>query len=398
MIKFVTLTFRIKVLLLVSTEAAVIATSANDCYTKFPSGQTPYENDGGCYFCAKFPDSTFPISNLDDLADNCMQMCDSDPKCTAFTIARQASLHAHEYYWGSSANCCLEREEYPQETFINAHNGGDEPNTCEKEIMCWTRYEANTAAATASCSNEDKRQEKSELCAKVWKAREFTEEKKKQHIDFVKGGCNYKDETFESMLSEAYDQCKAEIEAEQQNSSFNTDRQRSAWIAHGVIGVIAYGILVPVSAFTPFFPGLIPAESYMAIHIATFALTMITVLLGLKTMKNLGNVGESHRKEAHHVIGLLLLLLVSLQALVSIHRGEERKLITVAGLFAFCFGVYQVQSGLGLFSLTYETINWSQVYLGYILWLMLMVAGVRIWTKYQGKTREYTQIQMRSFQ
>lgn len=370
----------------------------DDCgYTKL-HGQTPYENDGGCYFCGKFKGSSFPISDHNDLADNCQQMCDADPKCSAFMIARSASLHAHEYYWGSAANCCLEREEYPPELFINAHEGGDEPNMCEKETMCWTRYEANTSSN--SCK---KKKKKSKLCQKVWKARPITEEKKKKYIDFVKGGCNYNDKKFEEMLGEAYEQCKAEIAAEppepetlkQRSFSMAEDRERSAWIAHGVIGTIIFGILVPISTFTPFFHGLIPVGAYTTIHIATFVMTFVTVLVALKTMGGLTNVGESHSKESHHIVGLLLLLFVSIQTLGSIQRDDKSRLVTVCGLFAFAFGVYEVHSGLGIFALKYDTIDLKSVYLGYIGWLMLVVIGAKVWMR---KTRvEYTRIQMKAF-
>lgn len=385
--------------------AAAAADAANDdctsSYTQMPHGQTPYENDGGCLFCAKFSGSTFPISDLDDLADNCKRMCENDSGCTAYTIARQASLHAHEYYWGAAANCCLEREEYPPETFINAHNGGDEPNTCEKESMCWTRFEKNTAVV--SC---DKKQKKSKLCQPIWKARKFTDEKIKKHIDFIKKGCDYKDKKFESMLDEAYKQCKAEIEADpkkvQQTSFSNTDGQRSAWIWHGVIGVIAFGILAPLSAFSPSFASLIPIETYSAIHIATFVLTFVTVLIAFKTKKGLGDHSDSHTKEAHQIVGLALLLLVCLRTLASIHRGEKSasKLITGAGLIVFGVGVYEVQSGCSLFATDYDTVNWGQVYMGYIGWLVLMVVGGKLAMKYRGgrPRTKYTQVQMKAFE
>ncbi len=172
--------------------------------------------------------------------------------------------------------------------------------------------------------------------------------------------------------------------------SIAKDRKRSAWIVHGVIGTIVFGILVPISSFTPFFHGLIPVEAYTVIHIATYVMTFVTVSVALKTMGGLINVGESHSKENHHIVGLLLLLLVSIQTLGSISR--KSRLVTVSGLLAFAFGVYEVHSGLGLFALQYDTIDLKSVYLGYIGWLMLVVIGAKLWMR---KTRvEYTRIQI----
>ena len=172
--------------------------------------------------------------------------------------------------------------------------------------------------------------------------------------------------------------------------SIAKDRKRSAWIAHGVMGTIVFGILVPVSTFTPFFHGLIPVEAYIVIHVATYVMTFVTVSVAIKTMGGLINVGESHSKENHHIVGLLLLLLVSIQTLGSIQRDAKSRLVTVSGLLAFAFGVYEVHSGLSLFAL-YDTIDLKSVYLGYICWLMLVVIGAKLWML---KTRvEYTLIQ-----
>ena len=390
--------------------AAISAVASDDCaasYTRLPHGQTPYENDGGCFFCAKFKGSSFPLSDLGDLSDNCRQMCENDPKCTAYTISREASLHAHEYYWGATANCCVEREAYPPEIYIDAQNGGDEPNTCEKEAMCWTRYEKD---AGTSC---DKKQKKSKLCEPIWKARKFTDKKKKEHINFIKKGCNYKDEKFESMLDEAYQKCKAEIEAEpqeveqksQQASFDNTDGKRSAWVAHGVFGTIAFGILAPLSAFAPSFPSLIPTDAHTVIHATTFVLTFVTVLIAFKTKEGLVDNADGGAKEKHQIVGLTLLLLISIQTLGSMKREGKsalnQKLITVAGLIVFGFGVYEVTSGCFLFATNYNTVYWGTVYLGYIGWLMLMIVGGKLAMKYYQGERirtKYTQVHTKAFE
>mmetsp|Transcript_2512 Transcript_2512/g.3721 ORF Transcript_2512/g.3721 Transcript_2512/m.3721 type:complete len:414 (+) Transcript_2512:72-1313(+) len=393
--------------------AAVANDDCTSSYTQLPHGQTPYENDGGCFFCAKFKGSSFPISDLGDLSDNCKQMCDNDPACTAYTIARSASLHAHEYYWGSAANCCLEREEYPPETYIDAQNGGDEPNTCEKESMCWTRYEKDEE----SLSKCDKKQKKSKLCKPIWKARKFSNKRKKKHMKFIKNGCDYNDEKFESMLDEAYQQCKAEIEDEPQQPELVQQKaqqatfentgvyQRSAWVAHGVFGAIAFGILAPLSAFGPSFPTLIPAEAHTAIHVSTFVLALVTVVIAGKTKKGLVDInGDTNAKETHQIVGLALLLLVCLQTLGSIHPEDKsalsHKLITGAGLIALGFGVYEVTSGCALFAATYDTVYWGQVYLGYMFWLIVMVVGGKLAMKYRwGKTRtKYTQVHTKAFE
>ncbi len=54
------------VVVLAAAAVAAVA-SGDDCtasYTRLPHGQVPYENDGGCFFCAKFKGSSFPLSDL----------------------------------------------------------------------------------------------------------------------------------------------------------------------------------------------------------------------------------------------------------------------------------------------------------------------------------------------
>lgn len=394
--------------------AAVVSDDCTSSYTQMPHGQIPYENDGGCFFCAKFRGSTYPISDLGELSLHCQQMCDNDPKCTAYTIAREATLHAHEYYWGSAANCCLEREEHPPEIFIDAQNS-DEPNTCEKEAMCWTRYEKEQSSACDKNEKKSKSKQKmSNVCEPIWKARKINDKKKKKHVDFIKNGCPYKSKTFKSMLKEAYQQCKAEVEAEvdgqnvqqttQQVSFQNIGGKRSAWVAHGVIALIAFGILAPLSAFGPSFPSLIPTEAYTAIHVTTFVLSFVTVSIALQTKKELVDDDVSDLKEKHQLVGLALLLLVCLQTLGWIHHDQKsdlaRKLITGAGLVAFVFGAYEVVTGCSIFAKHYISADWGQVYLGYIAWLMLMIVGGKLVMKYRGgKTRiEYAQVHSKAFE
>lgn len=213
-------------------------------------------------------------------------------------------------------------------------------------------------------------------------------------------------------MDEAYQQCKAEIEAEpqqekqqqtqsQQTLASSIDRQRSAWIAHGVFGAIALGVLAPLSAFSPSFPSFIPSEAYTTIHIATFVLTFVSVLIAFKTKKGLGDSYDSHAKETHQIVGLTLLLVVCLQTLGSVHRDEKmsNKLITGAGLIVFGVGAYEVKSGFSLFATNYDTVDWGQVYLGYIAWLLLVVVGGKIAMKYRGGKRRtgYARVQMKAF-
>ena len=410
--------------------AAVAKDDCTSSYTQQIHGQLPYGNDGGCFFCGRFKGSSFPISNLNDLSTNCKMLCENDPECTAYSISREAALHAHEYYWGGSANCCLEREEYPPETFIDARNGTDELTICEKEMMCWTRYEKDdevsskltNSHALVLCDKKKKRakRDSAKLCRPIWKARKFSDKRTKKHTDFIKTGCKYKSKTFISMLDHAYQQCKAEIEDEEQalaeaqevdqaqelaqKSPFTyTDGQQSAWLAHGVIGAITFGVLSPLSAFGPWYPNLIPTQAHTAILVSTFALTFVTVFISFRTKQGLGENSDSGAKEEHQIIGLVLLLLLCLQTLGSIHREQKgtmtQKLIRVTSLFVFGLGVIEVKSGCFLYASNYDVVYWGQVYLGYIAWLLVVILSGKLVMKYRGRSNiEYTHVHTKAFE
>ncbi len=191
------------------------------------------------------------------------------------------------------------------------------------------------------------------------------------------------------------------------------DSKRKAWVAHGTIGTLIFGLLLPTSISSAFFRDLIPGYwiyIHVFVNVTTFALTFFTVGIAFATMAGMGNALEGHMKEIHHICGLLLLLLISFQTANgflrppreyitddehdhtpgAIHRNDSKSFTTRTiwylthagtGLFIFSLGTYQVYSGMGLFSRNYNTSNWGSVYLGYIFWIVLMITGGKIWFK-----------------
>lgn len=70
-------------------------------YTKLPDGKIAYGvNDGGCFFCAYTAGSSIPLSGS-ALEDTCQELCDSDPLCIAFEVARVPSLPVSTNIFGT---------------------------------------------------------------------------------------------------------------------------------------------------------------------------------------------------------------------------------------------------------------------------------------------------------
>mmetsp|Transcript_23976 Transcript_23976/g.47858 ORF Transcript_23976/g.47858 Transcript_23976/m.47858 type:complete len:343 (+) Transcript_23976:190-1218(+) len=200
---------------------------------------------------------------------------------------------------------------------------------------------------------------------------------------------------------------------------------RAAWIAHGALAAIAWGLFVPFAIGSAWFRDLIPTYwiyIHVFVNVFTFALTFFAVIIAFATMKSMGEAGEGHLKERHHVVGLALLLLVTVQTANGFLRPPReyvnedddtntemadsvvggRKSATprniwylchsLNGLVLFCLGTWQVMSGLNIFSLRFATANWSSVYFGYILWVVVVFVGVKFWLKYkerQGKLQAW---------
>jgi hypothetical protein len=151
----------------------------------------------------------------------------------------------------------------------------------------------------------------------------------------------------------------------------------------------------------------------------SFALTFLSVGVAFATMHGMGDAGEGHMKEMHHLVGLLLMMLVSFQTANGFLR-PAREFVTddehdrtpgavlrssmndkgltartlwhlvhsASGLFIFGLGAYQVVSGLGLFSKRYGTPDWGQAYVGYIGWFVTVVIFGKVWIKCKARNRD----------
>jgi hypothetical protein len=242
------------------------------------------------------------------------------------------------------------------------------------------------------------------------KAKELLQDAK-EDMDVLLGG----EETKKDSITES-----STATTKQPSYTTAADSKRKAWVAHGTIGTLIFGLLLPTSISSAFFRDLIPGYwiyIHVFVNVTTFVLTFFTVGIAFTTMAGMGNALEGHLKEVHHIVGLLLLLLISFQTANgflrpprefitddehdstpgAIHRNDTKSFTTRTiwylthagtGLFIFSLGTYQVYSGMGLFSRNYNTSNWGSVYLGYIFWIVLLITGGKIWFKLkQGKMR-----------
>ena len=324
--------------------------------------------------------------------------------------------------WGHAANCCLERAKYPADTFVHPPQTNEEydaPTNCQLDTLCWTRFE--NKCSTNANNNEEGEElpsrtfkqtirvpppRPSNLCKKVWKSRKYTPEKISQQIEFIAGGCQHNDTTYQSMLKEAYKECKKEI-LDPESSLNQSNSHKHIWVAHGLIGSFTFGILVPLSVASSYVKDVLVPHHWMYLQGYINLLVIITVSIAIGTMHSMGRVGETHSKERHHIVGLLLLLLVSLQTAVNAFLRRPRRVVdTMAdneedegevlfvktsgtywkyinvffGLLIFGLGSSQIHAGIELFTTRYGTANWGKYI--YNVWFVLLI--ICVWVRIRG--------------
>ena len=292
------------------------------------------------------------------------------------------------------------------------------------DTLCWTRFE-NKCSTDNNNNNEEGEVQPSRtfkqtirvppprpsnLCKKVWKSRKYTPEKISQQIEFISGGCQHNDTTYLSMLKEAYAECSAEI-LNPESSLNQKNSHRHIWVAHGLMGLFTFGILIPISVFSSYFKDVLVPHHWMILQGYINLLVIITVSIAIGTMHSMGSVGEAHSKERHHIVGLLLLLLVSLQTAVNAFLRPRRVVDTMAdneedegevlfvkksgtywkyinvlfGLLIFALGASQIHAGIKLFANRYGTGNWGKYI--YNVWFVLLI--ICVWVRIRGRIVNY---------
>jgi hypothetical protein len=222
-----------------------------------------------------------------------------------------------------------------------------------------------------------------------------------------------------------HQEIRSEESVEMNYESTTTSPQsskRSAWIAHGIVALLTFGLIVPTAISAALFRDFLPAY-WIYIHVffnlSTFLLSFIAVCMAITTMNSLGDKNEGHLKELHHIAGLLLLLLVSFQTANGFLR-PPREFVTddeedstpgaihssvwesqkftprtlwqlvhrCVGIVIFALGTWQVRSGLAIYARKFSTADYGGVYLGYIGWLVLVIGGAKFYMNIQERKKE----------
>ena len=197
-----------------------------------------------------------------------------------------------------------------------------------------------------------------------------------------------------------------DIAAVESDTIIYAESHRMAWIIHGALGAITFGLLIPTSISSALLRDWMP-QYWVYVHVSTnllaFVFTIATVGKAFTNM-NRQIPPEGHFQELHQIIGLLLILIVSFQVGIGFLRPPNESSPPVSdktaralwyvvhsfiGLIVFGLGAYQVQSGLKLFSDHFDTANWGPLYISYVCLLVGVIVIAKLClTRRQKKGRE----------
>jgi hypothetical protein len=188
---------------------------------------------------------------------------------------------------------------------------------------------------------------------------------------------------------------------------------RATFAAHGFFAILAWGLASPLAVSVAWFRTLVPT-SWIYIHVffnaSTFILTFLAFLIAV------GGVAASDRSDhfskLHHFMGLILMVVVTVQVLNGFLRPpverkdrsaptpvphedakdilfgciplpdtprETWKLVhRSSGLTAIALGIYQVSSGLGLYADRFGTISLVKYFLIYVGLFFVGLLGLKM--------------------
>jgi len=168
----------------------------------------------------------------------------------------------------------------------------------------------------------------------------------------------------------------------------------SAWLAHGILAFIAWGVLVPTAVQSSIMRSLFKGPMWFKLHqifnTTAMALTVVVFAIGVAVTNREGSL---HFSNSHERMGLAMFILAIVQVLDGVKRphapapnsGEEktssRKAWEVGhrlgGVALLACGFWQMDAGIKLYNIKYNSAGSSQeqaVSTAYRVWIGFVVA------------------------
>jgi len=120
---------------------------------------------------------------------------------------------------------------------------------------------------------------------------------------------------------------KEPILAAADGMSASSGYNKKAMLAHGLVGAMAWSFIAPVSIATASFRRSIPIKAWIFMHVmgnlSCYVLTLFSFVIAVvETSKN---SQVSHFSRAHHITGLVIVILVTFQIMLGTARPPAQK-------------------------------------------------------------------------
>lgn len=186
-----------------------------------------------------------------------------------------------------------------------------------------------------------------------------------------------------------------------QGDSSGDAYNKKAFIAHGILAAFAWSVCSPFAIATAWFRRLVPTGwIYMHVlaNVSCFFITLVAFIIAVVATST--HPDTSHFSKGHHVVGLIIMIFVTLQVMngfmrppvekVNVYRAEEEGLIPrspraiwhvlhkCTGVTLLLLSVYQVKSGLTLFSELFGTTSILPLYWTTVIIFVVSVLVIKL--------------------
>lgn len=183
------------------------------------------------------------------------------------------------------------------------------------------------------------------------------------------------------------DDKEVEVEYGQADNIYDTSKEdvpsRKLWKIHGVLAALAWAIATPFAVLSSVFRSKFSGDgqwfkAHTTFNIVGLFLTLAAAGIAFKTI---GKEEKVHLSSPHHIVGLLLVIFTLVQfigaalrpkAVKSIKRRKWEYFHKILAHVLLFMSIYQIVSGLSIYSMYYGVWNLFPVYLVWIAIVLLL--------------------------
>lgn len=187
---------------------------------------------------------------------------------------------------------------------------------------------------------------------------------------------------------------------------------RTMWAAHGLLATLALALATPLAVTTAWFRTLVPS-SWIYIHVfanvSSFFMILLSFIFAVTAMSM--STSPKHFSDPHHIVGLIILMLVTFQVMNGFLRppvekrdpyametkiagiitlpGTARELWKIlhkcVGAFVLAMGFWQLKAGMDLYAADFQVGSWKPYFYAYLAIFGTVIVVLKLWMAWEEK-------------